>query len=489
MGFGAPPVSPGATALAVWAYATRLLTNLDNIRAARIDEITAARLAELDPANLPADVNTLLARLTDARALLLDNLAGLDTTISSRAPEAGGNIEAILTDTAAIDARLPALPATEGKQDTLLTRIGDPTGQTLASLVAKLGDPVQALGTILDRDELTLKYNSPEALDDIAAIGPTNTTERTITVTLPIGATIRRVILATFITAMNDTANAQKISVTVQGRIGAGAWSNFFSQSNVIGFPAADGATTGLVALQDASTLVTSAGSYGFRLSVTQSSGNSVHYTTQYLLIVTYVMSLYEDFSYYTEVDPGNDITRTRYRATWTDMIMSEHSYVYADKGVDHFTNFEHQIDAIQTAMQDDYHVMVWALWNTVGYWNQCLLAGSGIGVFARRLTGQAPGKCTLVLSEWPFPTQFTDASIDLNINQKYYLTIKRSGANFTCDIYSDSARTILVDSLALVLHAACQVAFRYIYPLQEYGEAGWPQIGSGYVEKLWLVS
>jgi len=249
------PVPASETAAAVWAYVTRLLTNLDNIRAARIDEITAARMAELDPANMP------------------------------------GDIAAILADTAAMDARLPAAPATEGKQDTILTRIGDPTGQTLASLVAKLGNPATALGAILENAELPLKFPSAEVLDDIAAVGPTNTTERTITVSLPAAATIRRVILAAFITIMNDSANAQKIDIDVEGRLGAGGWNTYFSQDDVVGFPGVDGATTGLVALSDVTALVTAAGTYGFRLAVTQTSANSIRYTVQHVLIITYRMS------------------------------------------------------------------------------------------------------------------------------------------------------------------------------------------------------
>lgn len=69
-----PPQGYGPTAAVtaaeVWAYITRRLTNLDDVRAARIDEITAARLGELDPANLPADVaanlTAILARVTTA---------------------------------------------------------------------------------------------------------------------------------------------------------------------------------------------------------------------------------------------------------------------------------------------------------------------------------------------------------------------------------------------------------------------------------------
>lgn len=97
--------------------------------------------------------------------------------------------------------------------------------------------------------------------------------------------------LAVFITAMNDTANAQKIDVDVKGRVSAGSWNTYFSQDDVIGFPAADGATTGIVPLQDVSALVTAAGTYGFKCTITQSSANSVRYTTQYVLIVTYKMS------------------------------------------------------------------------------------------------------------------------------------------------------------------------------------------------------
>jgi len=139
--------------------------------------------------------------------------------------------------------------------------------------------------------QVSINFPSPEALNDINVTTATNTTEEEITVSLPTGASIVRVMLAAFITAMNNTANAQKIDITVQGRLSGGSFSNFFSQIDCIGFPAAEGATTGIVPLQDVSALVTGAGTYGFRLSITQSAAYSVRYTTQYVLIVTYRMS------------------------------------------------------------------------------------------------------------------------------------------------------------------------------------------------------
>jgi len=55
-----------------------LLARLTAARAAALDEITPARMSELDPANIPFDIDTLLARLTAARAAFLDELGPLN---------------------------------------------------------------------------------------------------------------------------------------------------------------------------------------------------------------------------------------------------------------------------------------------------------------------------------------------------------------------------------------------------------------------------
>jgi len=139
--------------------------------------------------------------------------------------------------------------------------------------------------------EHEIEFPSAEALDDINAIVYTATTERTITVASPTGATIRRALLLAVITIMNNSANAQKIDIQVQGRKGAGAWTTYFDQTDCVGFPAVDGATTSLVALQDVTALVDTAGAYGFQCQVRNSVAQSVRYTTEYLLVVTYRMS------------------------------------------------------------------------------------------------------------------------------------------------------------------------------------------------------
>ena len=160
---------------------------------------------------------------------------------------------------------------------------GADIGTILLGLVAVAAD--------VNNLEAEIKFPSAEALNAIATTSPTDTTEKEITVSLPSGASIVRVMLAVFITAMNNTENAQKIDIDVKGRVSGGSWNTYFSQDDVIGFPAADGATTGTVPLQDVSVLVAAAGAYGFKCTITQSSANSVRYTTQYVLIVTFKMS------------------------------------------------------------------------------------------------------------------------------------------------------------------------------------------------------
>jgi len=280
MGLSIPTV-PESNAAAVWAYATRLLTSLQN--PADLQKYLggpAGALGTVLPANkslydlivldrldhgtfglaaLNADLDLLLARLTAARALYLDYLN--DATFG---------LAALNTDLDALLSRLTALRA--GYLDNINN----------ANLLNVPNVKIM---------EHEIEFPSAEALDDIALTGAQTTTERTITVTLPTGATIRRALLIGVVTAMNNTVNAQKIDVTVQGRKGAGAWNNYFSQTDCIGFGAVDGSTVALVTLQDVTALVDAAAGYGFRLTINQSSASSVRYTSQFLLVVTYRMS------------------------------------------------------------------------------------------------------------------------------------------------------------------------------------------------------
>jgi len=169
---------------------------------------------------------------------------------------------------------VPTVPLTSAQVWTYATRV-------LTSLATS---PL----TLMEQE---IEFPSAEALDDISATGEQTTTEKTITVALPSGASIVRALLVAMVTVLNDSETAQKIDVTVKGRKGSGGFSDFFSQDDVVGFGAVDGATTFLVTVQDVSALVDVAATYGFQLSVNQSAAASVRYTTQYVLVITYKMS------------------------------------------------------------------------------------------------------------------------------------------------------------------------------------------------------
>jgi len=69
--------NPAQSFLAMIGYegATALANKLTAARAALLDQITALRMAELDAANVPADIDTLLTRLSAVRSGYLDELA------------------------------------------------------------------------------------------------------------------------------------------------------------------------------------------------------------------------------------------------------------------------------------------------------------------------------------------------------------------------------------------------------------------------------
>ena len=159
--------------------------------------------------------------------------------------------------------------------------------------LAALRALIDAVEAKLDNTELLLKLPSDPVVDAIAAAGDQNTTEMTITLPVIAGATIRRAMVACFLTAINKTATAHQLDVTQQARVAAGAWGNYFSCLDYIGFPAVQNATTGDVPMSEVSALVNAWGAtYGFRLTVNQSGGaNNIRYKTQYLMVLTYRMS------------------------------------------------------------------------------------------------------------------------------------------------------------------------------------------------------
>ena len=81
------------------------------------------------------------------------------------------------------------------------------------------------------------------------------------------------------------------------------------------------------------------------------------------------------------------------------------------------------------------------------------------------------------------------DESVDLDVGSPYYLTITRMGDRIICEIFSDSGRTTLVDTLTITIEPADDIVFSTMIvtasPKYFAGTAGQTD---GYVEDLEIV-
>lgn len=159
----------------------------------------------------------------------------------------------------------------------------------------------------------------------------------------------------------------------------------------------------------------------------------------------------YEDLTTYTEVDPGNDFIQTATRNTYDNDNLSRDAYVYKDYGIDFFGDYIHKVDiycsSLPTTMAQ--HIM-WGVTNIPSSYTdmasgQIVTMGADAIQRIIRLKDKGNGNSdTYVFS----------------LTTSYYLTIKRIGTTLTCKIYSDSSRTILLDTLSIT----CQTtSWRYL--------------------------
>lgn len=169
-----------------------------------------------------------------------------------------------------------------------------------------------------------------------------------------------------------------------------------------------------------------------------------------------------EDFTTYEEVDPNNHIERTAHHIDFHS-IRNESAWVVKDFGDKYFDNFEHKIQARKVSGAFASVGFFWVLSNAVNDVQGLVDAGETfIGV---QFVSPTEGINRVRLFECvagglPF-NSVDDADRDPNI--MLYFTIKKQGTSLTCEIYSDSARTNLLNTLSLELQG--DYKFRYLFP------------------------
>ncbi|MCK5602346.1 hypothetical protein KAR91_10765 [Candidatus Pacearchaeota archaeon] len=196
-----------------------------------------------------------------------------------------------------------------------------------------------------------------------------------------------------------------------------------------------------------------------------------------------------ENFNTYTEVDPNNHINTTSSRATATNINGGEVAYLYKDKGVGAINgDFNHTFETLVSASSNNNNQPAfWALANLLNDQKSIQDAsGDELAVNLVDVTGAATP--TFYLREIDGGTLYQDfGTVDSLVLR--YLTIIRDesvGANGTLYlyIYSDSLRTILLDTLSIALHTS-KKDFRYLYGIQSRDLGSAIRITSGYIQNL----
>ncbi|KKK50666.1 hypothetical protein LCGC14_3122740, partial [marine sediment metagenome] len=201
----------------------------------------------------------------------------------------------------------------------------------------------------------------------------------------------------------------------------------------------------------------------------------------------------FEDFGPYTEVDPNSRITKTTRRVTWALLARNEDAYVYNDKGVDYFNgNFVHFLTYRPTGGAGGTSSGIggaWSIANTVDdLYGIDIGGGSYLSLFA---TVSPASEHNIYLEECDSGTVYDSAAYTLTINTDYYLSIQRDESIGTygtlyCYIYSNAARTTLLQTLSVALHTS-KKDFRYIFTSHSQSGGTASDTHSGYSENLEL--
>lgn len=154
-----------------------------------------------------------------------------------------------------------------------------------------------------------------------------------------------------------------------------------------------------------------------------------------------------EDYRTYDETDEDGDITVAENTLTIATMRRDVESHVQDDKGINHFGDFEHELDVKITASALRSMCGCHFVSNGYNTLNEMRDNNSGIGVFLYRLAG---GNYAIYLEDSETNNSDNDA---LTVNIDYWLTVERvkGTTTYTVDTYSDAARTVWVHTITVI--------------------------------------
>lgn len=188
----------------------------------------------------------------------------------------------------------------------------------------------------------------------------------------------------------------------------------------------------------------------------------------------------YEDFGTWTEYDPSSKVLPSLNSIQWSGVARSTVAYVYDDRGADSISgDFQVTFTAKMTSHTFTDSLTYFSVSNNIGTWRDHIVVNkwNTIG-FVESDGGGTP---RWYLGEIYSGTTYADTTTDSDYFEptadvEYYITLVRDETVGTYGtvyayIYSDSDRTILVDTIDHTLHEKND--FRYIYGFQSYGTTG----------------
>jgi hypothetical protein len=185
-----------------------------------------------------------------------------------------------------------------------------------------------------------------------------------------------------------------------------------------------------------------------------------------------YKLMALENFPTYSpgETDPNSTLTITTNKIDIVGATRNVDAYHLDDKGVDHFDgDFEHLLETFTSSVTPTGgNTIHWLLANVINDRSDMLGNGDDFLELGRQ------DKKNMIIVEQDGASTYVDTFVGAN-DTLYYLAMERDEevgtyGTFYSYVYTDSNRTVLVDTLSITLHGS-KKDFRYYYALNSVND------------------
>ena len=197
-----------------------------------------------------------------------------------------------------------------------------------------------------------------------------------------------------------------------------------------------------------------------------------------------------EDLTTYTEVDPGADLTVTSTTVTYTNLPRNLDTFLYDDFGVNFFDkNIGVKCSGEMSGSTQIAGIISSPVFANVVDDGLGIRDGGGDALLMRQ--SRVSSAWSIEAIEFDGGVQHADQHLT-SLNFTKWFTITRDDDDgafgaWDIDIFSDSGRTTLVDSLSISLHTS-KKDYRYSYAMQSWN-SGSAAAATGFMENFVITT